>query len=87
MVDYIEIDDADYYVVEHHGKKYYIGEEVVLDSNQKEIGFISSRGAAVIVAFDENHNRVGQMYSSEGFESIESDADLIDAIESLRKQQ
>jgi hypothetical protein len=83
MTDQITIDGADYFLIDYKGQSYYVGEEVLLDSNQKEIGWFCSRGNLVTVAAVENGNEFAKMTITTDRTLFETDGDIIEAIKFL----
>ena len=72
------------YPVDHNGVRYYVGDEVVLDSRGGEVGWITSRGnLTIVVATYPDGTEIAREQISGA--QLHSDNEVIDAILQLRR--
>jgi hypothetical protein len=72
------------YQVDHNGVRYYVGDEVVLDSRGGEVGWITSRGnLTIVVATYPDGTEIAREQISGA--QLHSDNEVIDAILQLRR--
>jgi len=84
MPDFITIDGTDFYPVQHNGQTFYVGEELVLDSDHDEIGWISTRGnLTVVVALYPDGSEIARERINGA--QLETDNDVIHAILAVRR--
>lgn len=79
----VTIDNTEYFAVEHKNSTYYIGEEVLLNSDQKEIGWFASRGGDCIITAVENGEEIARMHINTTRSVFDNESDIIEAINFL----